>query len=489
MKTRRMSIRNKILVLAAGVSSPFIIMAITLLFIMHSYSREYEKLVSDLTVANKYNITFKEQMDESVYKLVVGSTDFEQIGKEQGLKNPYVLIQSAREDFTALREATKDEGCIVWLESLLRNLDTLEKRVQDVEASVETGGTYDENIEELDNNIYILTELIQEDIQYYSYYQTNSIGKMSLKLNEQANRFMIVATLTVIVLTVVAFLVAFAIVNGILEPFHTLKKSTDAVKNGDFSIRANVHSGDEVEELANSFDDMAENMEGLISKIKEDERKMRRSELRLLQEQINPHFLYNTLDALVWLIEGNENDRAVEMVVTLSGFFRMVLSKGKEFITIQEEEKHISSYLSIQEIRYHDIMEYDIQIDKVIYDYMIPKLTLQPIVENALYHGLKEKRAKGFIHINGEKDGNDIIFRVRDDGVGMNSDELQALRQEISRPCQETQKGFGLANVNERLRIYYGAEYGLQIFSEKGEGTWVEVRIPAIKKDSPEMKE
>ena len=190
-------------------------------------------------------------------------------------------------------------------------------------------------------------------------------------------------------------------------------------------------------ELAASFNKMAGSMQSLIDKVKEDERKMRKADLRLLQEQIQPHFLYNTLDTIVWLIESNEPDEAVTMVVTLSDFFREILSKGKEFISIKEEEKHISSYLQIQEMRYRDILEYDIQLDQVIYKYQILKLTLQPVVENALYHGIKYKRAKGCIHIHGEKEGDIIRLTVRDDGVGMDEDELEQLRQQIEKPCQE----------------------------------------------------
>ena len=170
-----------------------------------------------------------------------------------------------------------------------------------------------------------------------------------------------------------------------------------------FRREPSIRSNDEIAALAGAFNNMAGNMQALVDKVKEDERKMRKADLRLLQEQINPHFLYNTLDTIVWLIEAEETDKAVNMVVTLSDFFRLVLSKGREFITIREEEQHISSYLEIQEVRYHDIMEYEVQIDKSLYEFEIPKLTLQPLVENALYHGIKYKRAKGYIHVHGER--------------------------------------------------------------------------------------
>lgn len=232
--------------------------------------------------------------------------------------------------------------------------------------------------------------------------------------------------------------------------------------------------------LAHGFNDMAENIQILVNKVREDEQKMRKADLRLLQEQINPHFLYNTLDTIVWLIECNETEQATEMVVTLSDFFRLVLSHGQEFISIRMEEQHVRSYLQIQETRYHDIMEYHILIDPELYGYQIPKMTLQPIVENALYHGIKCKRSKGQICIRGEKKQDLLILTVTDDGVGMEEADLQDLQKEIEKPCKQTDRGFGLANVNERLHMYFGAEYGVKIASRPGEGTQVTIVIPAV---------
>ena len=472
--------KKKILTLAAVVTLPFILLVIYLLASMASYSNTYSEIVSNMTVANNYNLNFKEEMDESLYKLVVGYVTLDNIESDKSLKNPYVLIEELRSEFTRLTAITTESESKLWLESLLRNINALEKRVDDIVDSIDAGGRYSENIEMLDNNIYILTELIQDDIQYYIYYQTRYMEKVTDTLQKQIGRFMVVCSILIAVLIAVVAVSAVMIVSGILQPIRQLNSVTEKIAQGDFNARAQVNSDDEVAELAVSFNKMAGNMQSLIDKVKEDERKMRKADLRLLQEQIQPHFLYNTLDTIVWLIESNEPDEAVTMVVTLSDFFREILSKGKEFISIKEEEKHISSYLQIQEMRYRDILEYDIQLDQVIYKYQILKLTLQPVVENALYHGIKYKRAKGCIHIHGEKEGDIIRLTVRDDGVGMDEEELAQLRQQIEKPCQETEKGFGLANVNERIHMYFGYEYGMKIESEKGKGTTVEIVIPAI---------
>ncbi len=475
------SIRNKILMLSAGAALPFCLLLIYLLISMSNYNSTYVKIVNNMTIANNYNLNFKEEMDESLYKIVVGYVSFDTISEDKTLKDPYVLIRELRSEFTNLMNITTEAESKVWLQRLLRNIDALEKRVDDIKESTMTDGKYDENIEKLDNNIYILTELIQDDIQYYIYYQMQSMEKVTNDLNNQVNNFLLVCRIMIAALIVLAMAITILIVSDILRPLRELYNATEKVAAGDFSARANIETYDEIAVLSKGFNNMAENIQTLFGTIKEDERKLRRVDLRLLQEQINPHFLYNSLDTIVWLIEGNESEKAVDMVVTLSDFFRLVLSKGKEFISIKEEEQHINSYLKIQEMRYHDILEYDIQIDKVLYNYQILKLTLQPIVENALYHGIKYKRAKGYIHINGEKEGNIIRLVVRDNGVGMDEDELKQIREEISRPCKETEKGFGLANVNERIRMYFGTEYGMTIQSEKGKGTIVEILIPAIK--------
>ena len=472
--------KKKILTLAAVVTLPFILLVMYLLASMASYSNTYDEIVSNMTVANNYNLNFKEEMDESLYKLVVGYVTLDTIETDKSLKNPYTLIDELRSEFTRLTAITTESESKLWLESLLRNIDTLEKRVDDIVDSISAGGRYNENIEKLDNNIYILTELIQDDIQYYIYYQTRYMDKVTDTLQDQIGRFMVVCSVLIGVLIIVVAVSAVMIVSGIIQPISQLNQATEKIAQGDFNARAQADSEDEVAELAVSFNKMAGSMQSLIDKVKEDERKMRKADLRLLQEQIQPHFLYNTLDTIVWLIESNEPDEAVTMVVTLSDFFREILSKGKEFISIKEEEKHISSYLQIQEMRYRDILEYDIQLDQVIYKYQILKLTLQPVVENALYHGIKYKRAKGCIHIHGEKEGDIIRLTVRDDGVGMDEEELEQLRQQIEKPCQETEKGFGLANVNERIHMYFGPEYGMKIQSQKGKGTTVEIVIPAI---------
>lgn len=474
------SLKQRLILLVSVAMLPFLVMSVYLLVSLSGYSKAYDNIVSNMMIANNYNLDFRDELDESIYRLVAGSITLDSIEDDESVKDPYELVQKLREDFRALVNITTDRESRLWLQSLLRNLDTLEDRIDDIKYNLDEGGHYDENMEMLDNNIYILTELIQDDIQYYIYYQTRSMDNLKLQLNAQVEQFLLMFGMMAAVILLLILLISAQTVGGIVRPIERLRQVTGAVAHGDFKARAETTGPAEIAELSGSVNDMTVHLEAMVSKIKEDESKMRHAELRLLQEQINPHFLYNTLDTIVWLIESGSTDEAVDMVVSLSQFFRLVLSHGAEYISICEEEQHIRNYLKIQQARYHDILDYEINIDPAIYPYKILKLTLQPLVENALYHGIKYKRAMGKITITGKMEERHITLVVQDNGVGMEPEKLAHLRREIERPCKDTEGGFGLANVNERIRMYFGDYYGMQIDSAQGEGTTVTVTIPAL---------
>ena len=275
----------------------------------------------------------------------------------------------------------------------------------------------------------------------------------------------------------------------ITAPMKKLDHAVKELEKGAESVDFNVDGPYEVEHLSRSVQSMVSTMRHLMEDILQQEEEKRRSELDVLQSQINPHFLYNTLDAIVWMIEDGKSEQAENMVVSLSTFFRTVLSRGREFISIREEVQHIRSYLEIQKARYQDILSYEIQVAPELYPYETLKMTLQPLVENALYHGVKNKRSGGLIRISGERDGKLIRFKVEDDGIGMNAEALTHLQEEIRRPCKETDTGFGMANVNERIRMNFGADYGLMIESEEGKGTRVWVTIPAVLSENAKREE
>ena len=212
------SIRQKILVLLSASMLPFVLISVYLLVTIAKYNRTYNDIVDNLTIANNYNISFKEEMDESLYKIVVGYVSIDTIAQDQMLKNPYTMLKSLRTSCEQLKDMTSDYESRLWLDSLLRNTDTLENRITDIVDNIHRGNQYDKNIKELDNNIYILTELIQDDIQQYIYYQTNHMERVTDEMNAQVHTFLIILAILIAVLGIGVAGAAFLVTSGILRP-------------------------------------------------------------------------------------------------------------------------------------------------------------------------------------------------------------------------------------------------------------------------------
>ncbi len=232
----------------------------------------------------------------------------------------------------------------------------------------------------------------------------------------------------------------------------------------------------EIESLSKSFDHMVLMIQNLMVHIKEEEKELRKTELKELQTQINPHFLYNTLDSIQWMCEQGENERAVEMVSALAKLFRISISKGKEFITIEQELTHVRNYMIIQSFRFHNQFQYKFDVDEQVLQYYCNKITLQPLVENAIIHGIEGLCDEGEIRITAKQDGDEIILTVEDNGVGMTQEKCE----KILKHDTSDNFGIGIKNVNDRLKIYFGEQYGLKIESELDEGTKITIRFPKI---------
>lgn len=250
-----------------------------------------------------------------------------------------------------------------------------------------------------------------------------------------------------------------------------------------FSYRP-VRGTREVRELSQSFGHMVLRIQQLMSTVRQEEINLRKTELKALQAQINPHFLYNTLDSIAWMCERGRNADAVNMVHALARLFRISISRGHELIPIAKEIEHAESYLQIQKYRYKNQFTYEFDVDPGCLDYYCNKITLQPIIENSINHGLDLLVEEGRIQVEVLQDGEDILFRVRDNGVGMSQEQVDAILEQDP----EDRTGIGIRNVNDRLRIYFGAPYGLNITSELDVGTCVEIRMPKVREGEYEAK-
>lgn len=240
----------------------------------------------------------------------------------------------------------------------------------------------------------------------------------------------------------------------------------------------------EVQELSDSFEHMVLRIQELMTTVREEEVNLRKTELKALQAQINPHFLYNTLDSIAWMCEQGRNADAVKMVHALARLFRISISRGHELIPIAKELEHAESYLQIQMYRYKNQFTYTFDVDPDCLGYYCNKITLQPIIENSINHGLDLMVEEGRIDVRVRFDGDDIVFSVQDNGVGMGPEQLEAIMQHG--PTDRT--GIGIKNVNDRLKIYFGRSYGLSITSEPDVGTCVEIRMPRIREGDYETK-
>lgn len=243
-----------------------------------------------------------------------------------------------------------------------------------------------------------------------------------------------------------------------------------------------VRGSKEILALSESFQHMVVQIQELMTKVRGEEISLRKTELKALQAQINPHFLYNTLDAIGWMCEEGRSQEAVEMVNSLARLFRISISKGHELIPIAKEVEHAKSYLMIQKFRYKNQFVYEFQIDEACLPYLCNKITLQPIIENAIYHGINRMVDQGRIDIRIYEEGEDIVFQVEDNGVGMTQEQCrQILASEAS--DHNGIGGIGIKNVNDRIKIYFGEEYGMRITSELDEGTCVTIRMPKVREE------
>ena len=293
-------------------------------------------------------------------------------------------------------------------------------------------------------------------------------------------RLMVVAGILGLLLTVVLF---FFISDVLTKPLMNLKDTMLHAQQGDLKVRASYYNRDEIADLCAGFNAMIGEVEALMDRSKKEQDLARKLEIRALQAQINPHFLYNTLDVILWTSQSDDKDRVIRITKALSNFFRTVLNRGREFITISDEVELIRNYLLIQEMRHRDILRYSLDVDQSLMKKKVLKLILQPLVENAIEHGVIRNRGGGVVNVTVKHRENRLIeFVVDDNGTGMDSDRLKDVLEELAAPTEPLRDssdfGVGLRNVHQRIQLYYGSEWGVMIESRIDRGTRVTVRIP-----------
>ena len=434
-------------------------------------NRNYENMINSTAVASEFSLDFKKDFDYETYLLIVENKSIDE-SKLDDMLNEASRIVNGLEKFT---ESQENMNRLLSVKKYLKNLGIYKDRIEE---NLMTGNKYEENIEIWENDVQIVTSLIRETIFQYIYYEISDIQQLRIQYRNfymVLVRFLIITFSGILVLVV---LLSYYIPLSITRPIRKLSEVTDQVAKGNLTVRSDVKTGMEVSVLSNSLNTMIDKINELLEQITKEQVRLRKAEFELLQSQINPHFLYNTLDAIIWLAEAGEQKKVVSMVGNLSEFFRTSLNQGKDIISIREELQHVRSYLEIQQVRYQDILKYEIQVPKEINKYMIPKITIQPLVENALYHGIKNKRGPGRITVGAKREEEYFVIFIEDNGIGINKERLEQVRNKILYKTSAENDIYGLYNVNERIRLNFGEKYGISIESIYGEKTTVSIILP-----------
>ena len=472
--TVNLSIRAKILVSLCVVIFLMGTTNVVSMLQVLNYSRQYDAIITNITTANSISGSIKPEIDNEMWKIVSGKVRFSE-GKQ------YEIIDTANTKVRWMMENTDSKRAKVKLDLILRTLQSLKEYVDLMGDKIDHNSTAAEN-EAVLEKIRFATSVMEEVVQNYVLYEVHRTESQYQVMRESFVRWQIISI--VLIFSAVGFSVvaAWSLSKSIYAPIKKLHDVTTTITKNDLQALMTSDNVDEITELGMSFNIMIGKIKDLLdSKIKEQE-ELKKAELRALQAQINPHFLYNTLDTIIWMAESKKTDQVVKIVTALSNFFRISLSKGMDWITIGEEVERIRSYLTIQKMRYRDILDFKIEVSEDVAENTILKLILQPLVENALYHGIKNKRQKGMINIRARRMGEDeIVLEVEDDGIGFTPEKLTQLRAELADESGDIklESGFGIGNVNKRIRLYYGKPYGLSIQSEYSTGTCVTLIIPA----------
>ena len=447
------------------------------LVLMLVYAWKYHSAIRRMEEITNIKTVVSEDIPERAWNIISGRQTFPE-------SNIYMSINEVNATIEKITNQTGKENRLSLIVAR-RTMETLQNYVDTIRDNIRNEVPVVEN-EAVLVEVRDVSALVDSMLNEYIALEIQSTARMSMSL-----RIIIIVTAVAEVLIVVFAIYVRnktmkATAEFVRKPIEKLEEVTAVLADGTLDARITDTEVTELRNLTMQVNTMADRLESMMKKSELDAKRLRKAELRTLQAQINPHFLYNTLDAIVWKAEGGETEEVIGLTSSLSDFFRISLSSGADWIPISQEKKHIEGYLKIQQTRYRDIMKYEIDIPDEIGQFYILKLLLQPLVENALYHGIKIKRGGGIIKVSAKEDNGYLEFSVKDTGCGMTPEQLEALIESMKKEKPKVSEGgtggFGLVNVNMRLRLYYNEPEGLKITSGP-EGTDVRFRVPCRTKE------
>ena len=478
MKQKQEKLETKMKWMLLSTMIPMTILIIVLRVFFWHYTNEYNQLSNNLAVSSEYNanyrnsnndMSFKDEVDMDIYYVTIGRKGKDGLPTEQ--------VDKAISTVESLKKTTSKKESLRSLKYLTNYLENLKKRMNQL---LEIKN-YQERQEFVANNTEILTTLFEKEMQNYFYQEATELVQIESQLAGNVRLTIITMCAAILVATAIllrrSFRLTYSITKPISEILHNIKK----VGKGEYKT-INVVSADsvEIQELDAGTRKMAGRIEGLLENVRKEQEVQHMTELQQFQAQINPHFLYNTMDMINWMALQGQTSEISSAVQSLSRFYKLTLSRKKSISTIGEEEEHVSIYLKIQNMRYHDNISFISDIPDELTDYQIPKLTLQPVIENCVLHGILEKDTKaGTIVLTGWMEQEDIVLLISDDGVGIPPEKLSTIISGNSAGSSSGGTNIAVYNTHQRLQNLNGRAYGLTYSSRQGQGTEVQIRIPA----------
>ncbi len=447
-----------------------LIPALVSIYTMRTYADTYHQAIMQVERAASLKPRVNTDIPDEMWSIVAGRTTFAQ-GRQ------YLMLDEVNQTMEELMQ-TAPGGRSTELAVARRTMDTLKRYIDRMGKQIAAGALVADN-QALLEEVRSVASLVGDMLEKYITVEISQTTDTSRLLQGQLTLVVWLMVLLLLMTLVFALLAQKSLSRTIRTPIAELERFAGSIAEGDLLARVDKPEVTELRGLGESLNVMAMKLQMLIDENRREQENLKRSELRTLQAQIAPHFLYNTLDAIVWLAEAQRTNEVIHITRAMSDFFRISLSQGRDFIPLSEEIKHLQGYLTIQKVRYRDILDYEIDIPPELSNMQILKLLLQPLVENAIYHGIKHRRGRGFVRVSGQEQDGRLHLSVTDNGAGMSAERLQQVRQTLrsDAPSEGGHGSYGLFNVNKRIQLYYNQPDGVTI--ESGEsGTTVSFSVP-----------
>lgn len=477
MILKNKSLRRTLLITYISLLFITLIPSIYSVVVAQIHTKRYSQIISNVSTANRISLIAKDDIPAELWNIICGKKEI-----ADGSQNK--MLDNISSGLSLMLLTINNEESRGKLEVANRAYTTLRRNVDMLISQIKGGSLVTQNEATLDE-IRTITSLFSDIMQDFIVTEIEAANQTNQSLRNTSiilTTIQIIITILAIIISINSFITVSA---AIQKPISDMEKLSTKVSKGDLTARIDIPHVNELNTLAENLNTMAGQIDLLIQKNMEEQKNFQKAEMKALQAQITPHFLYNTFDTIVWLAEEEHTEEVVRITKAFSDFLRISLSRGHEWITISQELEHIKNYLTIQKIRYADILNYSIDADEALMDVKMIKLVLQPLIENAIYHGIKNKRGRGKLKVSVHFTNDSrtfVCFTVEDNGAGFTEERLGQVRNELRTGAQDSEKlssVYGLYNVNKKLKLYYGEKTeGLLIESEAGKGSKISFTIP-----------